>query len=309
MSFQADIDARKSGPVATFHKFRTGLRSSADLHLFVEGYDDICFYESVLSEINTETKGRWRIYAALGKKNMAVIVDLFYRSTLHGHNVLFLRDSDFDRFLGQIENTRHVFLTCGYAIENYVCTAESITSYIRSAFGVDSEEVNIRECVEQHEQRVTRLFTWMSPVIGACLFAIKNGRNIDLDAVNITPFYQTLYAQEELPEKLPPEILLSVGLIEDDFNETSNALGTQFTAQNSIQWLRGKFLLQCTGFFLKSFREEHRIKFKNRQISRFNRRSSEDFQLPSVFERLCGFARGTPDLRRALLDRLQDAAP
>ena len=307
LSFSEEISRRRDGANAIFHKFRTSVRDDRHLHVFMEGYEDILYYERLLREIKGLFGVSWNTYNCLGKKNMDRVTQLLRESAYADHNVLFLRDSDFDKFLGVITPSEQLFLTCGYSVENYVCTEGSIAEFIRVAFGVDAQEVNSGAYAKGHSERVKRLFEWMAPTIGAALVAVRNGRQLDLNRIDVRAYYKLLLDGEGLPESIPAEVLAQAGIEEADFNGASLELGRAFVQQDAMRWLRGKYLIECTGLFLAHVREELAGMYRRREITRF-RRAGADFAPAVLFERLCPFAHGTPELRGTLAKGLGVAA-
>src|SRR4051812_32722033 len=110
MSFSELISKKRESANAIFHKFRTAVRDDNELHIFMEGYEDILYYERLLSELKGLFGRDWNSYNCLGKRNMDHVAKLFMESAFTDSNVIFLRDSDFDRFLGVIAPTKTVFL-------------------------------------------------------------------------------------------------------------------------------------------------------------------------------------------------------
>lgn len=300
MSFQETMDRRRSGANAIFHRFRTAIKPGDDLHIFVEGYDDVCLYDKLLSDLKGLFGVHWHTHICLGKKNMDRIVQLLNESAFKDRNVRFIRDSDFDRFLGNITSNDSLFLTCGYSVENYVCTSDVLQRFFRSNFGVDPLEVDVAARVQTHLDRVARMFDWLSPTIGAAIFAVREGIQLDLNRLPVSDIYKILQAGEALPAGFEEEDLHRAGILQEYFNAESAAQGTAFAQQDAMAWLRGKYLLECTSEFLIEERQQLASDYRAGRISRFNRRSSQDNSPAAVFERLCATAPGSTELRRFL---------
>lgn len=289
MSFAERLAQRRDTPIAIFHRFRTGIKDDSVLHLFVEGYDDALLYERHLSLSQGEHSNGWKTYICYGKINMDEIMESFLSSSFTKRNVLFVRDSDFDDFLERLPKIANIVATHGYSVENYVCDPRIVKQYITSAFGVDPVESGIEDLMKKHQDAVETMFDCLSEFIGACLLAIKRGASLDLDKFDIIGFYrQCLSGVEILSSDLKTKSEVC-GLSSDLFCEEAFALGSRYIEQDAFQWLRGKFVLECTSIFLKATHEDLRLRFKDRSISRFNRSSSNDFRASIVFEKLCGF--------------------
>lgn len=308
MSYQNSINTRRGTANAIFHKFRTAIKPGRELHLFVEGYDDICLYDRLLSDLKGLFGSRWHTYICLGKNNMDRIVQLLRESAFSDRNVLFVRDSDFDRFLGTITADDNIFLTCGYSVENYVCTEYTISRFMRSTFGVDPNEVNIDASSARHVALVNDLFEWMSPVVGAALYAVRSGVQLDLNRLPVSDMYRLLYKGDPLPDTFPKADIDKCGILPEHFNVESLKLGKSFSQLDAMRWLRGKYLLECTSVFLFEERSFLHNEYRLGNISRFNKKNSSDYSAPATFERLCAVAPGTDELRLALSKGLGVAA-
>jgi hypothetical protein len=307
MSFRDGLDKRRESSTAVFHRFRTGVKDRTTLHLFVEGYEDITFYSRAIADMKGLFGVESVVHMCFGKKHMDEVLEMFEQSPFRKHNVLFIRDSDFDRFLGRLPESDHLFVTCGYSVENYVCTESALERFIRTTFGVDPAEVDIPSSCSRHVARVEALFEWLAPFLGACIAAVGAGRQLDLNRFDIRPYYKALMKGGALPECLPEAEWLRCGLTAEDFTEASAELGRSYTAQDAMSWLRGKYLLECTATFLKAYQEELYAKHRRREISRFNRKAHPDFSSGAVFERLTSCATINVPLRTVLQKGLRVA--
>ena len=282
MSFKDDLEARRRSANAAFHRFRTMPKAPENIYFFLEGYEDCAFYRAVASAVPTLRDHTIRDIICFGKKNMDRVIQMFYASSFTSLTVLFIRDSDFDRFLGIAPVGEHVLLTDGYSVENYVCGAEACKRFILEKFAVDVDEFDVGNLVEVHLEILRRVFIHLAPFIGAALHAIKAGRQLSLDSLNIKELYK-LVRDDAVP------IInagLGCGLYDNDFNEDSARLGAAFVEQEPLLWLRGKYALECTALFLSETFAMLTEMSRRGEILRFNRNLSTDFSPRSMMERL-----------------------
>lgn len=296
MSFADDLLERRKSPVALFHRFRTSTNKSNTINLFVEGYHDNLYYTSVYSRSDVSEFFQMKTYITLGKKNLDKVYDLYVRSDIKYRVVGFVRDSDFDFFLGNIKPTQSLFLTCGFSVENYVCSNRALTGFYRSVFGVDPDEVDIESRCASHFLTVDRLFESMAAFFGATMRVSSQQRPVDMDKFDVVSAYNKIREAKQIIE-LKPNDFKDCLLGDDDFDSEALSVGGKFVSQKSDQWLRGKYLLICTCEFLKTEYETLKIMYHNKEITQFNRASSVDFSKNSVFERMAGGAIPTQHLR------------
>jgi hypothetical protein len=267
----------------------------------VEGYDDTVLYGRFLHDQmhGTTVRLSLRDYICFGKHNLDLVVEMYQNAGVKHRNVIFIRDSDFDRFLNKLPEAARLFYTCGYSVENYVCTEEALTRLLVTTFGIDVTEVNVSERVGLHVARIEQLFTWLTPFFGACLAAIRDGRQLDLNKYSIVTQYQRLARGEALGEFVATAEVEGCGLRPDDFTEENGKLGSSYTSQSALWWLRGKYLLQCTAVFLRAEAEELHGMHKQGRIVRFNRKASKEFSVNTTFERLASVARPSGPISEA----------
>jgi len=297
MSFHEEIEARSRTAVAIFHKFRTGTKTWDLLNVFVEGYDDVSFYDHALTILTKQDAPTWSFHISYGKGNLDRILDLLLASDYKDKKVVFIRDSDFDLFLSKTSTTDRRFLTCGYSVENYVCTEKAVERFIRAMFGIDPLEVDPAHLAKLHSRNVRALFDWLSPLIGAAMFAVKCGSKLDLDQINVGKLYRALLKGQALPTEIPENLWKTCGILCEHFNDESRQLGLDFARQEAMLWLRGKYILECTSTFLSVQNEILRDAEKSGKITQFNKKSSPDLSPHAVFERLCGFAALTDNFK------------
>ncbi|MBQ6653647.1 MAG: DUF4435 domain-containing protein [Prevotella sp.] len=137
--------------------------------VYVESYDDIFFWRSMLSRFENET----RYFEILlptkvgklerGKKS--AIMNLLTKHT--GQYMLACVDADYDFLIQgvtpashELISNRYVFHTYAYAIENLQCYAESLREVCVAVTLNDREVFNCAEYLRQYSQAIFPLFVW-----------------------------------------------------------------------------------------------------------------------------------------------------
>jgi hypothetical protein len=297
MGFSDQLLERSRSPSAIFHRYRVDPSISERPHIFVEGYDDLLFY----GLIARHTLGdRAKFHLCYGKRNLDKIYALFKESEFDHVGTLFLRDSDFDLYLGKVAATRHLFLTAGYAVENYVCCPQAISSLIVVSFGLDQSEFNADVEVKQFQQHLEEIFAWLEPIHGAIFKAIHESRILDLDQLRFDEYFGMILTGRSLPDPKSLAELSHIGLDDNDFSQDSLALAEKFNQQHCFQWLGGKYLITALSVFLKHLEPRLRALHKSKIIRQFNKRVHPDFSPNILFERIIGHVKPDNSLMDAL---------
>lgn len=293
MTFKEKINERRKSAAATFHKFRTDSSIHSRRHYFVEGYEDVKFYARHIPKTAKEAP---RFHVCFGKKNLDEVAKLYWSSDITSSTILFIRDSDFDHFLGRAPSGRDLFLTCGYAVENYVCSAVALERYFSLILCVDEAEVSLDDFVTRYVSLADRFHQWLSPLYGATMVALSAGRKIDLNQLNVALHFSKLLCGIDPENPLEMAELAKIGLEKTDFNEDAMQLGVQFAKLPALQWLRGKYLLTIATSFIRSKEAECRLQFKAGNITRFNVKAVSGMTEEGIFDTLSSWAEPTTRL-------------
>ncbi len=136
------------------------------VHVYVEGYDDIAFWRSVLSEFENEAL-RFEVNVpsrddlAKGKKVLLSMVDGC------GDDMILCMDSDFDYLFENsnaqsqaINSNKYIFQTYVYAIENYFCYPPALRSACVRATKNDTFIFDFEAFMVGYSRAVYDLFLW-----------------------------------------------------------------------------------------------------------------------------------------------------
>ncbi len=135
---------------------------------YVESYDDVSFWRSVFADFEDETcyfEVMLPSNKSLSKGKKSVLMNQL--GSRLGQNMVACVDSDYDYLLQgvtstsrQINNSRFVFQTYAYAIENYQCYAESLHEACVLATLNDHQLVDFVGFMTMYSQIAYPLFVW-----------------------------------------------------------------------------------------------------------------------------------------------------
>ncbi|MBO5080760.1 MAG: DUF4435 domain-containing protein [Bacteroidaceae bacterium] len=135
---------------------------------YVESYDDISFWHSIFSDFEDDTcyfEVMLPSNKSLCKGKKSVLMNQL--GSRLGENMVACVDSDYDYLLQgvtstsrQINNSRFVFQTYAYAIENYQCYAESLHEACVMATLNDHPLVDLVGFMTMYSQIAYPLFIW-----------------------------------------------------------------------------------------------------------------------------------------------------
>lgn len=135
---------------------------------YVESYDDVAFWRSVFADFEDENhyfEVMLPSNKTLAKGKKSVLMNQL--GSRLGQNMVACVDSDYDYLLQgatstsrQINNSRFVFQTYAYAIENYQCYAESLHEACVMATMNDHKLVDLVGFMTLYSQIAYPLFVW-----------------------------------------------------------------------------------------------------------------------------------------------------
>lgn len=235
--FSWSIEAR-----SVIHRFH-----SVDFVIYVEGQDDIPFWDVVFSKF---TKKRFKI-EKLGDKNTLL---QYLRGKKDKDTYLIAMDSDFDRYHGVL-NTNHSVLTYGYSIENTVISMELVRSLIATISRKQLAEID-NIIIDQWFHSFERI---SQPLLAAEL-ANKSDR-ITVD--QITPDKAARFIRNNndfLDEKMIENHLVQLGFDYKKTIEDFNLDGLKI-----YEMIKGHFLSSAALSFIRA--QVNKLSGSNKSIS------------------------------------------
>lgn len=224
---------------------------------YVESYDDVSFWRSVFADFEDETccfEVMLPSNKTLAKGKKSVLMNQL--GSRLGQNMIACVDSDYDYLLQgvtstsrQINNSRFVFQTYAYAIENYQCYAESLHEACVMATLNDHQLVDFVGFMTMYSQIAYPLFVW------SVWFYRKRNLNefslfdfcsyVRLDHVSVRYPEQCLIAMEKRVkrkvqdlEKRHPEALEEIDSMKAEFTY----LGV--TPENTYMFVQGHHIME-----------------------------------------------------------------
>ena len=224
---------------------------------YVESYDDVSFWRSVFADFEDETcyfEVMLPSNKSLCKGKKSVLMNQL--GSRLGQNMVACVDSDYDYLLQgvtstsrQINNSRYVFQTYAYAIENYQCYAESLHEACVAATLNDHPLIDLVSFMTMYSQIAYPLFVW------SVWFYRKRNLNefslmdycsyVRLDHVSVHHPEQCLLAMEKRVynklrdlEKKHPEALEEIETMKSEFG------GLGVVPENTYMFIQGHHIME-----------------------------------------------------------------
>lgn len=142
---------------------RSGCRT---VYAYVEGYDDIAFWRSILSNYESD-KIRFEINVpnrddlAKGKKVLLSMIPSL------GDSLILCMDSDFDYLFDQdtpqsrlVNSSKYIFQTYTYSIENHLCYPPSLRRLAVQSTKNDKFIFDFEDFMVRYSETIYKLFLW-----------------------------------------------------------------------------------------------------------------------------------------------------
>lgn len=295
-SFRELLDKRKRTAVAIFHRFRLEVLGGLSQALFIEGFEDKAFYSRYLPQGDFEVDC---VQITFGKRNMDRIISLYYAGGLDARcDARFIRDSDFDEYLGTLPAGDRVIILDRYSVENFIFVPSSYRMLLSARFGISSDEYDVSACVDRYERGVRDIFQHLAPIFGATFAALEDGKSLDLNALGIREIASTYFATGALRDLTDADFHRCK--IDDQYRtEETRLRGMQFVERDAFLWLRGHYLaLVCSAYVQRTHNTICALKASG-ILHTLNPNLSSDFSASALSERMSGYC-GIPTVIQEL---------
>lgn len=282
-TFSEILDRRKNSATALFHRFRLEVASGLQFALFVEGFEDKAFYSRFLPIGNF---GRDSIRLAHGKRNMDELAAMYMAERLFDRcDAKFVRDADFDDYLGTLPRLDKILCIDRYSVENFIFLPDNYRRLIEDRFGVDTNEYNLDECVDRYRTGVTSIFVHLAPFLGAAIAAMRDNINLNLDGLDIRRMSSTFFRTGKLRPICDRDY--SRCCIPDAYvNDDTLAIGLEFVERDAFLWMRGHYIaLVCSAYVQCSHDRICAMKAAG-ELQTLNPNLSSDFSASALAERM-----------------------
>ncbi|WP_305095681.1 hypothetical protein [Croceibacterium aestuarii] len=285
-SFAELLDKRKRTAIAIFHRFRLEVAAGLDHVLFVEGFEDLAFYSRFLPLGSFRPEA---VRMTFGKRNMDRIVGLYYAEGLDSRcEARFIRDADFDEFLGNLPAGERVVILDRYSVENFIFTPSNFEMLLAARFGISADEYDIPACITRYENGVRQIFQHLAPLFGASFAAIENGHSLDFNSLDVRNIASVFFATGDLSE-LTDEDYTRCRIPLEFRTEESAQRGRSFVEREPFLWLRGHYLALICSAYVQRTHDTLCAKRTAGEIHTLNPNLSTDFSAAALAERMGAF--------------------
>lgn len=206
-----------------------------DYMLYVEGPDDVCFWEIIFQKTSDITV---QVQDVGGCNELKPYIERVVNNELHA---IVACDSDLTRFQGEMQSHPNVIRTYGYSIENTFVNDKTIQRVIKNLGRFSAREIssyNYREWFEN-------IYIKSQPLILLDIYNYINSLGMSVVGDNAERFMKSRNSSELCDNKIRSYIQSLCETI-NDYDEIEfrrELLGNHDT--NIELWLRGHFLLSA----------------------------------------------------------------
>lgn len=226
---------------SAFIKAANSLRPKRARHrivAYVESYDDISFWRSVLDEFESD-KYHFDIMlparSSLTKGKKQAMMNILGKNC--GNNMIACIDSDYDYLLQGATNTsreiienRYILQTYTYAIENYRCYSDSLKQVCVQSTLNDKELLDFNEFLKLYSQICYPLFVWnillyrkhdtkSMSMLKFCEIVRLSSFNIRTPAYSLQQLSNRVTHNINLLEKKFPHLIEEQARLKDEFSK------------------------------------------------------------------------------------------
>lgn len=211
--------------------------------VYVEGHDDLMFWDDVLSLVPDFT---FEIESVDGSTELDKYIQKIEAGTLEA---IAARDADYLRFTGHIPTSSRVIYTYGYAMENSLYTGEVVHHVARS--WCKSNKVTQARCV----QWLNTLASSFSPLVTLDIANAVSNAGVAVLTDNCTRFMTSQVSATPSPGKIAAHVANTKPMLPKNAISTGRA-ALASTASAPLDYLRGHLLASAVIKFLIQIAKE-----------------------------------------------------
>jgi hypothetical protein len=264
MGYDDEMRMHRAGEAAAYHQYLLN-RPKYDVHSFVEGRDDKCFYRAAIKQVldikvmcadPLPCGGRSGVALARAKIEA-------YEHTNFGHKSgkvrLYFVDRDIVEFVNKSYTlSEDIFVTAMYSFESYLVSSEVVREYLGDCLhSSDDADMSYEydNICEKFNHLVTAFLENMLLVMSWCVAAKRKDVKIDFDLLSINrlveidsnlQFRMKLIGLEQVVAELPLILRVSEQITRDEINDAQRDL----SGSQPRSWVRGKQLLHLQVKFI-----------------------------------------------------------
>lgn len=188
MTYLSKLRGRRKTPAAVWHKLRTSISTDKfDFFVAFEGEEDEEFYSKHLSARFPDK--RFRPLICDGKGGVLGLHSEVLNAWGSAKNVFFFIDADHDRLIGIDEDLENTFVTCGYAVENYIYDDNVVLPAIDRLYQLNNAD-DLRGEISRCWHADCHVFEVRASTVMSYLLALRrSNQDPNLDRVNFNAFF------------------------------------------------------------------------------------------------------------------------
>lgn len=249
------------------HLFLTEYKKhSKTVYCFVEGGEDICFYQPILRQKLTHKKYDVAFYPCNNRDNVLKSYERFDWRKFKRNKVLFFIDRDLSSFLKHnLPAEENIYITDGYSIENSIVSSELIIRHLQEFGHITAFPEKNKKLIQNEFDTLLKSFCiTMSDIMIWTINLMRNGNSPKLK--NICP--------KRICKIDNMKISLKVTDLKKEFETNSECkipekelktIRNKFMSGNNyIRFIKGKFLISFLELFFDDlFKNKKTLKILN----------------------------------------------
>lgn len=145
MDIKKEMDKKRNQKSTSLHFLKLKVVSTDLTYCFVEGEEDITFYQDKLSKIDEQLK--YEFIKSDGKEKILKLEDIVNNKLWSKYKIMLFVDKDYDNTY----NYKNIFVTDVYSIENYFVTNNVLEKILKYSFYIDNQDV-VNSIIKRYEE-------------------------------------------------------------------------------------------------------------------------------------------------------------
>lgn len=251
--FKETLTEAKNGLSTIQHEFLLEYKKDKKhIYAFVEGPEDVCFYQNFLKSHLNNKKCTTQFYPCSNKNNVLSILECLNWDKISSKQVLFFIDRDLSYFFKEkVKRKRNLYITDGYSIENSIVTSELLIRHLQESGAIHIIPESTKEILQKKFDTLKEEFCIaMSDIM---IWFISSKQN------NLNPILNNIQAKHivdiknmKLTSKSKKDKAKIFKVRAKCVPKTKLAVSTLFSTSKATRkkYIRGKFMLEFFSMFL-----------------------------------------------------------
>lgn len=251
MDFLSRLNASRDSSISTYHVFLLQYKSGADdVHVFVEGHDDISFYTHLIRRYIAPNR-RIFMHECGNKRSVYETHQNIDRNIGTRKGQLFFVDKDLSDILGEsYPSEMNIFVTEHYSIENYLVSEEMLFDVWNELFRFKETRVDFEIVREKFHEELRKFHEVAQSITVWIILVRRSGYRPSLDNI---AFSKICFFDNEISFKVR-EVAVGANLVPlleglcklttpSEYSVTVSAIQMELSGMNPKSYIRGKFEL------------------------------------------------------------------